>query len=197
MKRVRLLVLALIVLVVAYPTWIGIQVWTQSHHDELHSADAIVVLGAAQYDGEPSPVFKARLDQAAFLYNEGFSEIVIVTGGKQPGDRFTEAGAGGAYLETQGIPADAILGEDQGRTTLESLEKVQAIAADNDIDSVLMVSDPMHSERLKRIGSDLGFNEVYASPASYVDLNRSRLTKAKELIHEIGSIVLYQFVDRW
>lgn len=197
MKRVRILVLALIVLVVAYPTWIGIQVWMQSHHDELHSADAIVVLGAAQYDGEPSPVFKARLDQAAFLYNEGFSEVLIVTGGKQPGDRFTEAGAGSAYLETQGVPADAILGEDKGQTTLESLEKVRVIATENDIDSVLMVSDPMHSERLKRIGSDLGFNDVYASPASYVDLNRSRLTKAKELIHEIGSIVLYQFVDRW
>ncbi len=197
MKRFRIAVLVAILVVVGYPAWIGVQVWSQSRQDELHSADAIVVLGAAQYDGVPSPVFKARLDQAAYLYNEGFSATVIVTGGKQPGDRFTEAGAGETYLTTQGVPSDAILGEDEGKTTLESLEKVRVIAEDNDINTVLMVSDPMHSERLKRIGDDLGFHEVYASPASYVDLNRSRLTKAKELMHEVGSIIFYQLIDQW
>lgn len=197
MKRLRIAILVVILLVVGYPVWIGVQVWSQSHQDELHSADAIVVLGAAQYDGEPSPVFKARLDQAAYLYNEGFSATVIVTGGKQPGDRFTEAGAGEAYLASQGIPSDDILGEDEGNTTLESLEQVREIAEDNDIESVLVVSDPLHSERLKRISGDLGFEAVYASPASYVDLNRSRITKAKELMHEVGSIILYQLIDRW
>lgn len=197
MKRLRIAILVVILLVVGYPVWIGVQVWSQSHQDELHSADAIVVLGAAQYDGEPSPVFKARLDQAAYLYNEGFSATVIVTGGKQPGDRFTEAGAGEAYLASQGIPSDDILGEDEGNTTLESLEQVREIAEDNDVESVLVVSDPLHSERLKRISGDLGFEAVYASPASYVDLNRSRITKAKELMHEVGSIILYQLIDRW
>lgn len=197
MKRLRIAILIAVLIVVGYPAWIGVQVWSQSRQDELHSADAIVVLGAAQYDGEPSPVFKARLDQAAYLYKEGFSATVIVTGGKQPGDRFTEAGAGETYLAEQGIPTDAILGEDEGQTTLESLEKVREIADDNDIHTVLMVSDPMHSERLKRIGGDLGFDEVYASPASYVDLNRSRLTKAKELLHEVGSIIFYQLIDQW
>lgn len=196
MKRARLVIAGLLVVVVGYPLWIGLQVWAQSHDDELHGADAIVVLGAAQYDGTPSPVFKARLDQAAYLFKEQFSATVIVTGGKQPGDRFTEAQAGERYLVSEGVPADAILGEDQGRTTLESLEAVKQIADARGIRSVLMVSDPMHSERLKRIGDDLGFEAVYTSPASYVELNRSRLTKAKELVHEVGSIIVYQFIER-
>ena len=87
MRLFRRLLLLIIVAAIAYPAWLGFQIWTQSREDEPHSADAIVVLGAAQYDGEPSPVFKARLDQAAYLYNEKLSSIVIVTGGKQEGDR--------------------------------------------------------------------------------------------------------------
>jgi uncharacterized SAM-binding protein YcdF (DUF218 family) len=186
----------LVVVLLCYPLYIGFQVWSQSHKDENHSADAIVVLGAAQYDGDPSPIFKARLDQAVYLYGEGFSRVVIVTGGKQAGDRFTESEAGGSYLVSQGVPDDAILNENQGRTTLESLRGVREMALDRGIDSVLLVSDPMHSERLKRIATDLDFDEVYTSPASYISLNRSRTTKARELVHEVASIVAYELFDR-
>jgi uncharacterized SAM-binding protein YcdF (DUF218 family) len=186
----------LVLVVVSYPLYIGFQVWSQSHKDENHSADAIVVLGAAQYDGDPSPIFKARLDQAAYLYDEGFSPVVIVTGGKQAGDRFTESEAGANYLVSQGVPDDAILNENQGRTTLESLRGVREMAAEQGIDSVLLVSDPMHSERLKRIAIDLDFDEAYTSPASYISLNRSRATKAKELVHEVASIVAYELFDK-
>src|ERR671914_98062 len=97
----------LLVAAVAYPLWLALQVWDQSRRDENHTADAIVVLGAAQYDGTPSPVFQARLDHAVYLYEQDFSDIVIVTGGKLPGDRFTEAEAGTNYLVDQGIPSDA------------------------------------------------------------------------------------------
>jgi uncharacterized SAM-binding protein YcdF (DUF218 family) len=186
----------LVLVVVSYPLYIGFQVWSQSHKDENHSADAIVVLGAAQYDGDPSPIFKARLDQADYLYDEGFSPVVIVTGGKQAGDRFTESEAGANYLASQGVPDDAILNENQGRTTLESLRGVREMAAERGIDSVLLVSDPMHSERLKRIAIDLDFDEAYTSPASYISLNRSRATKAKELVHEVASIVAYELFDK-
>jgi uncharacterized SAM-binding protein YcdF (DUF218 family) len=185
-----------VLLLVSYPLYIGFQVWSQSHKDENHSADAIVVLGAAQYDGDPSPIFQARLDQAAYLYDEGFSPVVIVTGGKQAGDRFTESEAGANYLVSQGIPNDAILNENQGRTTLESLRGVREMAVGRGIDSVLLVSDPMHSERLKRIAIDLDFDEAYTSPASYISLNRSRATKAKELVHEVASIVSYELFDK-
>lgn len=189
--KLRLIVLTVVVLL-AYPVWLGYQVWSQSHRDENHTADAIVVLGAAQYDGDPSPIFEARLKQAVYLFDEGFSDSLIVTGGKQPGDRFTEAGAGEAYLVAQGVPAEAITQEDNGRTTLQSMREVRRMADDLGLQSVLLVSDPLHSERLKRIAIDLGFEDAYTSPASYITLNRSRLTKARELVREVMSIIYYE-----
>ncbi len=195
MRSVRVF-LVMVLLLLAYPAWLAFQVWTQSHEDELHSADAIVVLGAAQYDGRPSPVFKARLDHAAFLYEEELSPMVIVTGGRRPGDRFTEAAAGHLYLEEHGVPPDDILEEEEGRTTWESMQQVRAIAQESDVDSVLLVSDPLHSERIKRMAFDLGFEEVYASWASYQRLDRSRETKAKELLREVGSLLVYELLKR-
>lgn len=188
--------LVIVLLVLAYPAWLAFQVWQQSRNDETHSADAIVVLGAAQYDGEPSPVFQARLDHAAYLYEEQLSPMVIVTGGKKPGDRFTEAEAGHMYLEEQGIPAENILEEEQGRTTWQSLKEVRSIAQETDVDSVLLVSDPLHSERIKRMASDLGFDETYTSWASYQRLQRSRETKAKELLREVASLLVYELLER-
>lgn len=191
----KLTALVLIALL-AYPAWLAFRVWDQSHDDEVHSADAIVVLGAAQYNGEPSPVLKARLDQAHYLFNEGLADTLIVTGGKQEGDRFTEAQAAHMYLEEQGVPADRILEEERGSTTYQSLKEVAEIAAEQEIDSVLLVSDPLHSERIKRMAHDLGFEEAYASPASYVSLNRSRETKLKEIVREVGSLIVYEVLKR-
>jgi vancomycin permeability regulator SanA len=196
MKLMRRLVLLVILAVLAYPAWLAFRIWDQSHDDEVHSADAIVVLGAAQYNGEPSPVLKARLDQATYLWSEGLADVVIVTGGKQEGDRFTEAEASHMYLEEQGVPAESIFEEEEGSTTLESLERVKEIADERDIDSLLLVSDPLHSERIKRMANDLGFEEAYASPASYVNLNRSRETKAKEIVREVGSLIVYEILKR-
>ena len=176
--------------------WLGFQIWSQSHRDEVRSADAIVVLGAAQYDGKPSPIFEARLEHAAYLFHTDVSDTIIVTGGKQEGDRFTESQAGKSYLSDKEVPPTSILEEDEGTTTLESLEAVRSIADEEGIDTLLLVSDPLHSERIKRIAHDLGFEEAYASPASYVELNRSRLTKAKELVREIGSLMAYELLDR-
>jgi uncharacterized SAM-binding protein YcdF (DUF218 family) len=192
LKKLVLLVLAF---ALAYPAWLAFRVWDQSHNDEVRGADAIVVLGAAQYNGEPSPVLKARLDQASYLFEEGLAETLIVTGGKQAGDRFTEAQAAHMYLEEQGIPAANIYEEEEGTTTLESLENVADIAREQNIDTLLLVSDPLHSERIKRMARDLGF-EAYASPASYVELNRSRTTKVKELVREVGSLIVYEFLKR-
>ena len=192
MKVARIAILALLLLLL-YPAWIGFQVWNQSHNDENRSADAIVVLGAAQYDGEPSEVFKARLDQAAFLFEESLAPTIIVTGGKQAGDRFTEAEAGEMYLADQGISTDRILGETHGRTTYESLKAVAELAGDEGIEKILLVSDPLHLERIKRMSLDLGFEEAFTSYASYERLNRSTGTKVKELIHEVGAILVYEF----
>lgn len=192
----RLLVIAVIALLVGYPAWLAFRVWDQSHQDEIAGADAIIILGAAQYDGDPSPVFEARLDHAAFLYRENLADVIIVTGGKQTGDRFTEAGAGESYLIAQGIPEISILRESQGHTTFQSLRGVRDIAARHGIDSVLLVSDPLHSERIRRMATDLDFGQIYTSPAGYTRLNRSRTTKVKELFREVASILAYELLDR-
>lgn len=196
MRLFRIL-LVVVLLVVWYPAWLGFRIWAQSRHDEVHGADVIVVLGAAQYNGEPSPVLKARLDQAAYLYEEDLSDTVIVTGGKRPGDRFTEAGVGETYLTRQhSIPEADIVQESHGTTTFESLREVSEIAHERGLDTALLVSDPMHSERIKRMALDLGFDEAYASWASYERLDRSRETKAKELLREVGALLVYELFDR-
>jgi len=196
MRLLLKLIALVLIAVLAYPAWLAFRVWDQSHDDEVHSADAIVVLGAAQYNGNPSPVLKARLDQANYLFNEGLADTLIVTGGKQEGDRFTEAQAAHMYLEEQGVPADRILEEEEGSTTYESLQQVAEIAEEQGIDSVLLVSDPLHSERIKRMAHDLGFEEAYSSPASYVSLNRSRETKLREIVREVGSLIVYEVLKR-
>jgi uncharacterized SAM-binding protein YcdF (DUF218 family) len=195
-RRILLIVGGVLVVLLAYPAWLAWRIWDQSHNDEVRAADAIVVLGAAQYDGEPSPVLRARLDHALYLYEEDLSPTVIVTGGKREGDRFAEAEVGANYLQAEGVPPDAILVEEEGTTTLESLEQVHELARTQDIDTVLLVSDPMHSERIKTMAEDLGFDEAWTSPASYVELNRTRRTKAEELLHEIASLAAYELFDR-
>jgi uncharacterized SAM-binding protein YcdF (DUF218 family) len=195
-KRIVKIVALVLVLLLAYPGWLAFRIWQQSRDDEQHSADAIVVLGAAQYNGDPSPIFRARLNHAAFLYDLGMSETVIVTGGKQPGDNFTEAEAGNRYLaEDQDVPSAAIV-EVGGNTTWESLQEVADVAEENDVDSLLLVSDPLHGYRIKAMANDLGFEDAYASPASYLNVNRSRMTKAKELVHEVASMLNYEIVER-
>lgn len=195
-RRVVLVVACVVVVLLAYPAWLAWRIWDQSHNDEVRPADAIVVLGAAQYDGEPSPILRARLDHAIYLFEERLSPTVIVTGGRREGDRFAEAEAAEMYLQEEGVPAEAILAEDEGTTTLESLERVREMSVDQGIDSVLLVSDPLHSERVKTMAEDLGFEEAWTSPASYVELNRTRRTKAQELLHEIASLAAYELFDR-
>lgn len=196
MSIIRRILLIVIAALIAYPAFLAFRIWQQSRVDEVRRADAIVVLGAAQYDGEPSPVFEARLDQAEYLYSEDLAPRIVVTGGKQEGDRFSESEVGAEYLVTQGVPDEVILSEDEGTTTLESLTNVHDMAADHDIATVLLVSDPLHSERIKAIATDLGFDEAYASWTSYTRLNRSRETKLNELLHEVAALAAYEVLGR-
>ena len=129
--------------------------------DDARPSQAIIVLGAAQYDGRPSPVFEARLDHAAELYKQGIAPMIVVTGGKQPGDRFTEAGAGADYLHARGVPDDAILRETTSRTSWESLRGVGAVPQGRAaITRVVLVSDPFHSLRIRLIAEEIGFDAV-------------------------------------
>lgn len=154
---------ALAALVVLYSFVSLWQVWSTGRSDQARPVDAIVVLGAAQYDGRPSPQLAARLDQVVRLWPQDLAPLVIVTGGNQPGDRFTEAEASANYLVDRGVPESAILLEDAGSTTYESLEDVAEILEARGLDSVLIVTDPYHALRSRLIAQEVGM-VAYVSP---------------------------------
>lgn len=139
------------------------QVYLAARRDEARPAQAIVVFGTAQYDGEPSPVLAARLDHAIQLYERHLAPVVVVTGGNQPGDRFTEAAASANYLLARGIPDEDVLREVSGTSSWQSLAAVSAFLEDRDIKDVLLVSDPFHSLRISAMAHELGLT-AHASP---------------------------------
>ena len=148
-------------------TWaaVVVAVAVQAAHDEATSADAIVVLGAAQYNGRPSPVFRARLDHAATLYQRGFAPTVLVTGGVGARDTLNEANVGRDYLRRLGISDEAVIPLAGGHDTFASLKQVKNWFAGHDSRRVLLVSDGFHMLRLQIIARRLGLTP-YTSPAA-------------------------------
>lgn len=141
------------------------QVYAAGTSNEAQPVDAIVVMGAAQYDGRPSPQLAARLDHVATLWPQGLAPVVVVTGGNQPGDRFTEADASAAYLIERGVPDGAILREDRGATSYESLARVAALLDDRSSGkhTVVIVTDPYHTLRSELIAEEVGLT-AFGSP---------------------------------
>ena len=174
-----------------YFTVTFVQVWMAARRDDARPSQAIVVLGAAQYDGRPSEVFQARLDHAADLYADGIAPTVVVTGGKQEGDRFTEAAAGADYLNSRGVPDDAILRETTSRSSWESLAATANFLEERDITEVVLVSDPFHALRIEAIADELGLDAVTSptrtSPISGVGEWRRFFTEALRV--SVGRIV--------
>jgi len=132
------------------------QVLLAAGTDDRVEADAIVVLGAAQYDGEPSPVLAGRLDHAEKLWREGVAPVIVTTGSNLPGDRFTEGFAGYEYLRFAGIPDADLLVITDGASTWEQLAATARQLRLRDLDSVVLVSDPYHSLRLTQIADEVG-----------------------------------------
>lgn len=132
------------------------QVWSTGRANDVDPVDAIVVLGAAQYDGEPSPQLAARLDHVIELFESGRAPLIVTTGGKLSGDRFTESEASTNYLVERGVPADAIVQETEGRSTWESLEGVGDLLEERGITDVVLVSDPYHMLRSRLIAAEVG-----------------------------------------
>jgi uncharacterized SAM-binding protein YcdF (DUF218 family) len=176
----------------------GLAVWRAAHTDDASTvdrADVILVLGAAQYDGDPSPVFEGRLRQAALLYREGRADTVVVLGGSAPGDRTTEAEAGREWLIAQGdLPADAVVASPVGSTTLESLEAAATWMHQRDLSSAFLVSDPWHNLRVKRMASDLGI-EGYAS-ATWQSAAKSEGTRFDGYLRETFAYLVYRLFGR-
>lgn len=141
-----------------------VAIYAEARSDEARQVDAIIVLGAAQYNGRPTEVFAARLQHGLDLYNEGHAPWIIVTGGRQEGDAFTEADTGKAWLMDRGVSEDVILMENEGRDTWENLEGAMAAGEPHDIETILIVSDGFHLFRSERMANAIGF-EPYSSPA--------------------------------
>ncbi|MFZ0290445.1 MAG: YdcF family protein [Candidatus Sulfotelmatobacter sp.] len=131
---------------------------------EVHSADAIVVFGAAEYSGHPSPVLRARLDHAFDLFQEGIAPVVITTGGAAADPSFSEGGVGRDYLERRGIPERNLIAETQGSDTAQSAVRVAVIMRANGLRSCVAVSDAYHVFRIKRLLKHEGIGPVYVAP---------------------------------
>jgi uncharacterized SAM-binding protein YcdF (DUF218 family) len=137
-------------------------VW-QSRRDEAQPADVIIVFGAAEYAGRPSPVFRARLDHAITLYSRGIAPYLIITGGSGRDPKFSEGGVGRDYLSARGIGERHLIAETQGGSTAESAERVAVIMRANNMRTCVVVSDPYHLYRIKRLMERQGIT-TYASP---------------------------------
>jgi len=166
------------------------RIWQQGARDEQRPVDAIVVLGAAQYDGRPSPVFEARLDHAVSLWYAGLADWFVVTGGGAEGDRTTEAAVARQYALDRDIPASAIIGEDQGRNTIESLLAVAQLLEERDASTALFVSDPTHMLRVIRIAEDLGIT-AFGSPTTTSPIARDLRRSVAATTHELGALAVY------
>jgi len=162
----RLAAWTLVCLLLLPVVWYGfalLDVWRAARTDHAGPAQAIIVLGAAQYDGRPSPVLESRLEHALELWRQGLAPYLVVTGGRQPGDRFTEATASADWLIDRGVPDEAILREVQGATTWESLAASARFLQDRGLTDVLIVSDPYHLLRAEETAEEVGL-EARTSP---------------------------------
>jgi uncharacterized SAM-binding protein YcdF (DUF218 family) len=162
------------------------QVWAASRRDGAQSAEAIVVLGAAQYDCQPSPVLRQRLDHAHELYLDGVAPTIVVTGGKQQGDRCTEAEAGANHLRQAGVSDDDLLLEVQGRNSWESLAATSLILHERDLTRVVLVTDGYHALRVRAIADQLGL-DASVSPSH-------RGGSFTELVNETGAVAIGRIV---
>lgn len=168
-------------------------VYFNAHQDERTKSDVIVVLGAAQFNGDPSPVFANRLDHALELILLDVAPVIVTVGGKQPGDRYTEASAGRNYLIDSGLSPEQVIAIPTGSDTLESLTAVTVLMRKKKWNSMTLVSDPAHMARTQAIASHFGFaaftSPTVGGPGSDMDLDY--------LVRETGGLLHFWILDQW
>jgi uncharacterized SAM-binding protein YcdF (DUF218 family) len=188
-KAKRALVIArrvlTIIVVAMFVLWASsaaaVLVW--SSRDEAQPAQVIVVLGAAQYAGKPSPVLRARLDHALDLWDRHLASLLILTGGTGAGDTTSEAAVGRNYARKHGVPDSAILVENEGRTTSESMRAVAGMLEVRGLQTALLVSDPFHMLRLRILARRFGFTP-YTSPTQTSPISPNRGERWKYIFSE-------------
>jgi len=186
-----------VVTVTAFSLWVisaaAVLIW--SSRDEARPAQAIVVLGAAQYAGKPSPVLRARLDHALELWNRRLASLLILTGGTGSGDTTSEAAVGRTYAKKHGVPDSAIIVESEGRTTSESMKAVAGMLEVRGLQSALLVSDPFHMLRLRILARRFGFTP-YTSPTRTSPISPNREERWKYIFSESLKAPLAFFFER-
>ncbi|MGZ3543862.1 MAG: YdcF family protein [Gemmatimonadaceae bacterium] len=174
-----------VIVVVMFVLWASsataVLVW--SSRDEAQPAQVIVVLGAAQYAGKPSPVLRARLDHALDLWDRHLASLLILTGGTGAGDTTSEAAVGRNYARKHGVPDSAILVENEGRTTSESMRAVAGMLEVRGLQTALLVSDPFHMLRLRILARRFGFTP-YTSPTQTSPISPNREARWKYIFSE-------------
>ena len=167
------------------------RVWQVARVDDRRPVDIVVVLGAAQYDGSPSPIFAARLRHAMDLYDQGVAAHIVTVGGRRAGDGFTEAEAGQRYLVDRGVRGDAVVAIGEGSDTLGSLRSVAATADQRGWHTALLVSDPWHSLRARTMARDTGL-EAWTSPTHSGPVVRTRETQVRYIVRETAALLFYR-----
>ena len=173
----------------AWCHWVYAQIESYANQDQAAPSDAICVFGAAEYDGRPSPVFRARLDHALELYRLGMAPLIITLGGPG-GDQYTEGSVGAEYLESRGVPEQDIIAETASRNTEESARRVAVIARANGLRRLIIVSDGTHLFRIHAICAAEGL-DVLTSPRSRPAVDDPTL-EAERLAHEIISYTAWR-----
>lgn len=192
-RRYRWLWSLVICLVLAVPlllaSLMGMIYW-QARTAELVRSDAIVVLGAAQWNGRPSDVLEARLERALELFEAGYAPLIVVTGGNQPGDAYTEAETSRLWLEERGVPSAAIVEEDESRSTWENLQGADRVLEGRGVDSLLIVSDGFHLFRAELMARHLGF-EVHSAPVEDGPIGEWSSTEFSYVVRETGAVIAF------
>ncbi len=188
LRLVRRLVAAVVVAVLLVVAGTAASIWWTARQDERPPSDVIVVLGASQFDGRPSSVFKARLQHARALWEDGVAPRVVTVGGGRPGDRTTEAEAGAAFLQERGVDVVAV---PEGRNTLESLEAVEGVMAEHGWRTAVLVTDPWHSLRARTMARDEGI-DAQTSPTRAGPSVRTRDTQVRYIARETAAYLYYR-----
>jgi uncharacterized SAM-binding protein YcdF (DUF218 family) len=194
LRLVLSLLLTGLLAALAWGGWVYVQIEEYASADQAAPSDAIGVFGAAEYDGRPSPVYRARLEHALTLYKRGIAPLVITLGGAG-GDQYSEGAVGRDYLKGKGVPDSAIIAETQSRSTEESARRITVIARANNLRRLVIVSDGTHLFRIHEICAADGLN-VLTSPRPHVAVEGGSQELAR-LIHEVLSYTLWRMHLHW
>lgn len=190
-RAMRRVVLGAVLMVLLVVGGTGFRVWQVARADDRQPVDIVIVLGAAQYHGRPTPVLEARLKQALELYRQKLTQHIVTVGGKQTGDTFTEAQAGKAWLVKNGVPANRVIDIDVGTDTLGSVRAVADMATKRGWQTALIVSDPWHSLRATTMANDFGL-ETWASPTHSGPTVQTREFQMQYIVRETGALLYYR-----